>query len=513
MRLTGPKRLPRTSTLRSPVAAGPESRASLNGSTSLASAIAASNLTGVSVTERNALTLPAAFACINVLATDLSFFPLRVVQRTDAGRRERTDHPADALLRFSPDGETTTMRARQAWLGHTFGWGNGYQAVERDTFGRPAAIHRLDPADTEPLRRLSDDRLYYKSGAKTYRPDQVLHLAGLGFDGLRGYSPVKLARQAIALGLATESCGAALFGNGLINRGMIRHPGTMTEEAWERFRRQIESTHLGVENSHKFLLLEEGTEWVQTSMSPEDSQFLESRKFQVIDICRMWRVPPHKVMDYSQAGSAYRALEEANLDYVNTTLGPWCEQIEQELGLKLLTEDERLAGFSVEHSLAALLRGDSAARIAYLKGLRDLGVLTPNLAAALEGLDPVGPGGDVRVLPSGFVPLLDAEDDAEEDDPEEDNADVAVVADAGAADVQSLALNGAQVTAMLEVVAGVAAGTIPPSSAKAILAAAFPTLSASAIAEIVDPIEVTPPAPAPAPEPPTPNPGGPVDDA
>jgi hypothetical protein len=109
--------------------------------------------------------------------------------------------------------------------------------------------------------------------------------------------------------------------------------------------------------------------------------------------------------------------------------------------------------------------------------------------------------------------LLDAEDDAEEDDPEEDNADVAVVADAGAADVQSLALNGAQVTAMLEVVAGVAAGTIPPSSAKAILAAAFPTLSASAIAEIVDPIEVTPPAPAPAPEPPTPNPGGPVDDA
>lgn len=376
------------------------------GSDALQSAIAAANLTGVNVTEASALTLTSAFACINVLATDLAFFPLRVRQVKDRDRKiDRPDHPADALLRLSPDGERTTMRARQAWYGHTFGWGNGYQRVERDLFGRPAALTYLDPADTEPRRRKSDGRLYYTSDTLRLRPENVLHLAGLSRDGLKGYSPVKLARQAIALGLATESCGAALFGNGLIHRGVIRHPGTMSEEAWDRLRRSIEQVHLGLENAHRFLLLEEGTEFAQTSMSPDDAQFLATRQFQVIEICRIWRVPPHKVMDYSKAGSAYRALEEANLDYVNTTLGPWCEQIEQELALKLLTADERADGFVIEHSLAALLRGDSKAQIEFWKGLRDLGVATPNWVAAEAGINPIGPEGDVRLVPSGYTPL------------------------------------------------------------------------------------------------------------
>lgn len=399
------RQLPRQSILR---ASAPEARSSLNGSDRIPSLIGGANLTGVVVNERSALTLTAAFACINVLSTDVAFFPLLVKQRlAGGGSVERPDHPADQLLRLTPDDETTTMRARQAWMGHCLGWGNGYQLVERDRlFGRPVAIRRLDPQRTESRRRKADNRLYYADEDTTYLASDVLHLAGLGFDGLRGYSPVRLARQAIALGLAAEASGAAVFGNGLNHRGILKTPNVLSEQAWENLRRRMEQTHLGVENAHRFLLLEEGVQFDGTSMSLVDAEYLAVRAFQVIEVCRLYRVPPHKVQDYSQAGSAYRALEEANTDYVNTTLAPWCEQIEQVACMKLLTPDERAAGFYVEHTLAGLLKGDSRTRGEYYARLRDLGVLTPNQIARLEGLNPIGDQlGDVRLVPKSLQTL------------------------------------------------------------------------------------------------------------
>lgn len=402
-----PPTLPKSSMLRA-TRDGAEARASLNGSARVPSTITGPNLSGIPVNERTALTLTAAFACINVLATDTAFFPVRVMQRDPAGGSiERPDHPADELLKLTPDGETTTMRARQAWMGHVLGWGNGYQEVVRDRYGRPEALHRLDPARTEAKRRKADDALYYATDdGRTLFPSDVLHLAGLGYDGLRGYSPVRLARQAIALGLAAESSGAAVYGNGLNHRGVFKHPGIMSEQAWENFRRRVEETHLGVENSHRFLLLEEGIEFDGTSMSLEDAQYLAVRQFQVIELCRIYRVPPHKVMDYTAAGSAYRALEEANTDYVNTTLAPWCEQAEQVYSMKLLTRDERRKGFYVEHVLAALLRGDMRTRADYYTRLRDLGVLTPDHIARLEGLNPIGgPLGGTRLVSKSMQTL------------------------------------------------------------------------------------------------------------
>lgn len=396
--------LPTSSILR---AQDPEARGSLNASDRVPIYVTGANLTGVPVTERSALTLTAAFACINVLATDTAFFPLLIKQRqSGGGSTERPDHPADELLRLSPDTETTTMRARQAWMGHCLGWGNGYQEVERDRYGRPVAIHRLDPARTEAKRRKSDNRLYYMNEGRTVFAADVLHLAGLGYDGLRGYSPVRLARQAIGLGLAAESSGAAVFANGLNHRGVLKTPNVLTDAAWENLRRRMEEVHNGVENAHRFLLLEEGVEFDGTSMSLVDAEYLAVRAFQVIEVCRLYRVPPHKVQDFSQAGSAYRALEEANADYVNTTLAPWCEQIEQVLAMKLLTPDERSRGFYVEHVLAGLLKGDSRTRGDYYAKLRDLGVLTPNMVARLEGLNPIGDQlGDVRLVPKGLQTL------------------------------------------------------------------------------------------------------------
>jgi HK97 family phage portal protein len=371
------------------------------------------NFSGAIVSERSSLSLSSAYACVNVLSTDLGFPPLRVMQASpDGSRKARPDHPADALLRVSPDGETTAMRARMAWVGHVFGWGNGYQQIARDIFGRPSGLDRLDPATCEPKRRKSDNKLYYSvDDSKALRPDEVLHLAGLGYDGLVGYSPVRICRQAFGLGLATETFGAGFFGNGATPRGVIKRPGVMSDEAWDNFREAFNEVHQGPHNSNKLLLLEEGMEFEATAVSPEDAQFLETRRFQVIEVCRIYRVPPHKVMDYADAH--YANVEESNLDYLMTTIAPWCVQIEQVCNLRLLTPDEVAKGFYVEHALSAFMRGNSAARAQYYKDLAGLGVLSPNQVAAAEGLDPIGPAGNKRLVPLNMT-TLDAAGNAPE---------------------------------------------------------------------------------------------------
>lgn len=372
------------------------------------SLVGSANLSGVPITERSALTLTAAFACINVIATDVSALPLRVYRRRKGGGRdEATDHPATPLLRWSPDGETTTMRARQAWMGHALGWGNGYQEIERDGAGRPAGLHRLDPSAIRPKRRKRDGRLYYElDSGGTLRPENVLHLAGLGYDGLSGYSPVRLARQAIGLGLAAETFGAALFGNGSTPRGVLEHPKSLTKEAAERLREGFERIHGGPYNAHRVAVLEEGMKWNPTSINPDDAQFLATRQFQVIEVARIYRVPPHKIGDYSQSHLAN--IEASNLDYLMTTLMPWCEAQEQEMNLKLLTAAERASGYYIEHALAAILRGDMRARAEFYTKLRDLGVLTPNLICEFENLNPIGPDGDIRLVPLNMTTLENA---------------------------------------------------------------------------------------------------------
>lgn len=412
--------------LRGTMLSDPPEERSLNAAPNVVTRPSGLNVTGVSVTERSALSVTAAFACINVISTDTAYPPCRVMfKSSDGSRTERTDHPADPLLRYSPDGEATTMGARQAWMAHALGWGNGYQEIETDLFGRPAALHRLDPATTDAKRRKSDKRLYYAvdGGASTLRPAKVLHLAGLGFDGLIGYSPIRLARQAFGLALATETFGASLFGNGAHPKGVLTHPSTMSDEAWDTFRERFDAVHQGVGNGNRLLLLEEGMSWLNTSINPDDAQFLATRMFQVLEICRLYRVPPHKVGDYSQ--SHLSNIEASNIDYLQTVLAPWCERIEQTLSMKLLTEDERQRGFYIEHALAAFLRGDSKSRGEFYKTLRDLGVITPNQIAAMEGMNPIGPEGDIRLVPLNMTTLANAGKPVPKDMPTKGTRDAA----------------------------------------------------------------------------------------
>lgn len=361
------------------------------------------NVSGIAVTERSALTLTAAYAAINVIATDTACLPIRLYKTRKSGGRDQVDDRASVdCLKWSPDGVTTAMRSRQAWMGHTLGWGNGYLEVIRDGGGDPIQFKWVDPSCCQPRRR-SDGQVYYQIDGRTQLPENVLHLAGLGFDGLCGYSPVRMARQAIGLGLAAETFGASLFGNGSTPRGFLKSPKRLTAEAARRMREGIERVHAGAANANRLAVLEEGTDWVQTSMSPEDSQFLATRQFQVVEVARIYRLPPHKIGDYSQSHLAN--IEAANLDYLTTTLAPWCEAMEQELNLKLLTTVDRRAGYYFEHVLTAILRGDMKARTEFYTKLRDLGVLTPNMICDFENLNPIGPSGDIRLVPLNMTTL------------------------------------------------------------------------------------------------------------
>lgn len=351
---------------------------------------------GGPITPASALTLAAYYAAINVLSTDLACLPLKVYKRRrSGGRDEVTDDPRSDLLAVSPDGETTSMRWRQALIGHTLGHGNGYTEIEF-AGGEVSGLKLLEPT-TKPDRRSQDNRLYYRLPDDSTRPPyKLLHLAGLGYDGLCGYSVAHMARQTIKLGLSAEGFGAAFFLNGTNANGHFTSPLKMSDQAKENFRRSVNERHRGTGNAFNFMILEQGMTWTQTTIPPEDAQFLATREFQVVEIARLFRLPPHKLGDYSQSHLAN--IEQSNIDYMTTTLMPWCESVEQELNRKLFTTQERRDGYYVEHQMQAFLRGDMNSRATFYERMFGLGVMTPNDIAQRENMNPIGSDGDERFL-------------------------------------------------------------------------------------------------------------------
>jgi HK97 family phage portal protein len=351
---------------------------------------------GGAIGPKSALTLAAYYAAINVLATDLACLPIKIFRkRKSGGRDEVKDDPRSDLLAVSPDGETTSMRMRQALLGHMLGWGNGYVELGFSA-GQVEGLHLLDPT-TAPDRRAQDKRLYYRLPDGTTRPPyKILHLAGFGYDGLCGYSPARLMSQSIRLGKNAETFGSTFFDNGITASGHFESPNKLTKDAADEFRREMNAAHAGAQNAGKFMVLWNGMTWHQTTIPPQDAQFLETRQFQVLEIARMFRLPPHKIGDYSQ--SHLSNIEESNIDYMTTVLMPWCESIEQEFNRKLFTPEERRRGYYLEHNMDAFLRGDSASRATHYQTMSGLGVLNINEMREKENLNPIGPMGDERFL-------------------------------------------------------------------------------------------------------------------
>jgi HK97 family phage portal protein len=359
---------------------------------------------GIAVTEDTALTYSPVFQAIRIISETVASLPLHVYRRTPTGRLRVDEMGVSDLLRFQPNDECTAMQFRESILAHALSWGNGYAEIERDSFGRPLRLWLLQP-NTVVVERDEFGQLQYSyrlpgQRAVNLHSMDVLHIAGPGFDGITGYSVVKMARESIGLGMACEQFGAGLFGSGARPSGMLEHPGRLSDDARGRLRGDWERLHAGIDNAHRVAILEEGMKWTATSIPPDDAQFLQTRKFQIEEVARWFNIPPSKLRD--TGGVSYSSLEQENIAFLSETLRPWLIRLEQEFRRKLLLPES--SELYCEHSVEGLLRTDLSARYAAYAVGRNWGWLSVNEIRSLENLEPVA-GGDVYLQPLNMQPL------------------------------------------------------------------------------------------------------------
>ncbi len=311
--------------------------------------ITGSSLAGKSVNERSAMQMTAVYSCVRILAEAIAGLPLHLYRRKDDGGKEKAiDHPLHMLLHDEPNPEMSSFVFRETLMTHLLLWGNAYAQIIRNGKGEVLALYPLMP-NRMTVDRDDKGQLYYEyqrsnedaptmKGTKVIlKPTDVLHIPGLGFDGLVGYSPIAMAKNAIGLAIATEEYGSKFFANGAAPSGVLEHPGVIKDpnkvrEAWQ-------SQFGGSQNSGKIAVLEEGMRYTPISISPEQAQFLETRKYQLNEIARIFRVPPHMVGDLEK--SSFSNIEQQSLEFVAYTLDPWVIRWEQSLARTLFTAEEK----------------------------------------------------------------------------------------------------------------------------------------------------------------------------
>lgn len=371
---------------------------------------------GKRVNERSAMQMTAVYSCVRILSEAIASLPLHVYEYTDEGTAKATEHPLYTLLHDEPNPEMTSFVFRETLMTHLLLWGNAYAQVIRNGKGEVIGLYPLMP-DRMKVDRDEHGQLYYeyivssddapinKKSSVILSPSDVLHIPGLGFDGLVGYSPIAMAKNAIGLAIATEEYGSKFFANGAAPSGVLEHPGTIKDPS--RVRESWEKTFGGSQNSHKIAVLEEGMKYTPISISPEQAQFLETRKFQIDEIARIFRVPPHMVGDLEK--SSFSNIEQQSLEFVKYTLDPWVSRWEQSITRRLLTPEEKKK-YYVKFNVDGLLRGDYQSRMnGYATG-RQNGWMSANDIRELENLDriPEEEGGDLYLINGNMTKLKDA---------------------------------------------------------------------------------------------------------
>ena len=371
---------------------------------------------GRKVTERSAMQMTAVYACVRILSESIASLPVHLYQYESEGNKAKAvKHPLYRILHDEPNPEMTSFVFRETLMTHLLLWGNAYSQIIRNGKGEVIGLYPLMP-NRMTVDRDSNGQIIYqyqmqdsdahtgKSGSVTLRPSEVLHVPGLGFDGLVGYSPIAMAKNAIGLSIATEEYGAKFFANGATPGGILEFPGTVKNP--ESIRESWNKGFSG-NNSHKVAILEEGMKYTPISISPEQAQFLETRKFQIDEIARIFRVPPHMVGDLEK--SSFSNIEQQSLEFVKYTLEPWIIRWEQSLNRALLTEKEK-PDYFVKFNVDGLLRGDYQSRMNGYAIARQNGWMSANDIRSLEQLDliPDELGGNLYLINGNMTKLQDA---------------------------------------------------------------------------------------------------------
>lgn len=373
-----------------------------------------SSTSGKRVNERSAMQMTAVYSCVRILSEAVAGLPLHLYQYTDKGSKEKAvDNPLYFLLHDEPNTEMTSFVFRETLMTHLLLWGNAYSQIIRNGKGEAVGLYPLMP-DRMTVGRDEKGRLYYeymvsnddaktlKDGMVRLSPYDVLHIPGLGFDGLVGYSPIAMAKNAIGLAIAAEEYGSKFYANGATPSGILEYPGTVKEP--DKVRESWNAGFGGSSNAHKIAVLEEGMKYTPISISPNEAQFLETRKFQINEIARIFRVPPHMVGDLEK--SSFSNIEQQSLEFVKYTLEPWLVRWEQAMQRALIPQDDKSKYF-IKFNVDGLLRGDYQSRMQGYATARQNGWMSANDIRELENLDriPAEDGGDLYLINGNMMPL------------------------------------------------------------------------------------------------------------
>lgn len=369
-----------------------------------------STTSGKTVNEKTAMQTTAVYACVRILSETIASLPLHTYKYTDIGKEKATNHSIYHLLHDEPNPEMTSFVFRETLMSHLLLWGNAYAQIIRDGRGKVIALYPLMP-DRMTVDRNKKGEIYYlynKDGQNyPLRNEEVLHIPGLGFDGLIGYSPIAMAKNAIGMAIATEEYGAKFFANGANPGGVLEHPGVVKDPA--RVRESWNSVYQGSSNAHRIAVLEEGMKFNSIGIPPEQAQFLQTRKFQINEIARIFRIPPHMIGDLEK--SSFSNIEQQSLEFVKYTLDPWVVRWEQAIKRALFSESEKKEYF-VKFNVDGLLRGDYQSRMTGYSIARQNGWMSANDIRRLEDMNliPEELGGERYLTNGNMVDIASAGD-------------------------------------------------------------------------------------------------------
>lgn len=364
--------------------------------------------TGANVTEDTALSISAVYACVRLLSETVASLPLFVYTRKGKSKEVADNHDLYYLLHDKPNNYQNSFEFREMLMGHLLLRGNAFCFKEKTPRGKINQLIPLDPSRMSVA--LDNNRLVYvytwndnrAKNPETFSQDEIWHIKGLSSDGIVGYSPITLAREAFGLAMTAEDYGAYFFANAARPSGVLTHPQNLKEEAQKRLKTSWTNAFTG-DGTAGVAVLEEGMKWESISVSNEDAQFLQLRQYQTTEIARIFRVPPHMIADLSRA--TFSNIEEQSIEFVTYTLRPWLVRWEQSINTQLFNRLDTGKYFA-EHKIEGLLRGNINSRYSAYSIARNWGWINVNEIRELENMNPVKDG-DIYLVPSNMQKVED----------------------------------------------------------------------------------------------------------
>lgn len=362
--------------------------------------------TGERVTIDSALAIPTVYRCINIKANAIAMLPLQAFKRTNQGREREKRHIVSRLLETRPNPFQSPFKFKHLIETHRNTWGNAYINVDWRADGRPEALWLLNPSLTEPVMNTKNNQLYYRTTLPDGTPtvideSDIIHLTALSTDGLKGKSPIQVARESIGSSQAAQKFKGAFYKNGASNNGVLKVPGMLNPDAKEVIRSEWEKANSGVNNAQRIAILDAGLEFESISMPLKDAQFIESMQFDKTEIATMFDIPLHMVNNLDRA--THSNIEHENLSFIQNTLSPILRQYEEEFLYKLFSETEQQK-YYLKFNLESLLRADKKTQAEYYKIMNDMGALNLNEIRELEERNSIE-GGDVHRVDLNHVSI------------------------------------------------------------------------------------------------------------